>query len=217
MNVLRPVETSAVLWLFVSLTINPAVAQPTRLAAQDQTSQKRHAPVIAVVDLVQIFDQHPYFKANLAATRQQVREFELRLAEQKKSIAARSRHLNELRIDSAEYRKLETELARDVAQLRLWTHQRQQQLTREKAKHYYSAYLDIVSAIARVAQRRQIDLVLRISNNGQPPVDVRSIVRQINRPVVMQRNLDITQQVINELRTSTARLEPQVSSPRPSR
>lgn len=223
MSLQHAARASTVIWLIATLTSGLAWSQsPQRQTPQLQSpppnpaTAHAAAPIrvssIAVVDLVKVFDQHPFFKANLAATQQRVREFELHLSEQKAEITRGSRQLNELETDSAQYRQLESELARRVANLRVWTRQRQAQLTREKAEHYYAAYQDIVGAIAHVAQRRQIGLVLRVSVATHVPIDVPSLARRINQPVILQENLDITQLVINELRTATTLQGPPSSS-----
>jgi len=177
------------------LTVRPA---PARQPAASPTS------VIAVIDLVRVFDEHPYFRSNIAATQRQVREFERLLSARKQSISRHSKQLNELATDSPEYRRMEASLLRDYAQLRVWTNHRQQELTRQKAVCYCAAYRDIIAATARVAQHQHIALVLRISVAPSAPTDPGTIAQAMNRSIILQRNLDITQQVIDDLHAHAA-------------
>lgn len=194
-----------IVWLVTELTGGMARSQsPTTNSSTTPPRAAPRIPSIAVIDLVKVFDQHPFFRANLEATQQQAHEFELQLSTRKAKISQLGQHLNELNTNSAEYRSLETGLARQLANLRVWTRQRQTQLMRQKAEHYYATYQDIIAAIARVAQRRRIALVLRVTVETPSSNDIPSLVRQMNQPVILQEKLDITQQVIDELRTTTA-------------
>ena len=77
-------------------------------------------------------------------------------------------------------------------------------LLQREALQYYTSYNEILAAIDRIAQRHGIALVLRFDSRAMDPEDPQSVMQGMNRAVVLQRNLDITNMVIDELRTALA-------------
>ncbi len=69
----------------------------------------------------------------------------------------------------------------------------------QEAKVYYGIYREIEDSVAVFAERNRIGLVLRYSGDEMKPDDRASVLQGVNRPVVFQRNLDITQHVLNQL------------------
>lgn len=160
--------------------------------------------LVAVVDIAKVFESHPTFKASLDALQQQAKNAELDMEGKKKSLTQRGQQLTELDSGSPDYRQLETDLARQAVDLQVQSRQVKKDLLQREALQYYTSYNEIVAAIERISQRHGIALVLRFDSRVMNPEDPQSVMQGMNRAVVLQRNLDITNMVIEELRTALA-------------
>lgn len=160
--------------------------------------------LVAVVDIAKVFESHPTFKASLDALQQQAKNAELDMEGKKKSLTQRGQQLTELDSGSPDYRQLETDLARQSVDLQVQSRQVKKDLLQREALQYYTSYNEIVAAIERISQRHGIALVLRFDSRVMNPEDPQSVMQGMNRAVVLQRNLDITNMVIEELRTALA-------------
>jgi hypothetical protein len=65
-----------------------------------------------------------------------------------------------------------------------------------EAKVYYQTYLEVVEAVNYFAKRQGIGLVLRFSGEPIDPNRRDDVLREINKPVVMQDSIDITLEVL---------------------
>ena len=157
------------------------------------------ATLVAVVDIPKVFETHPNLKAGLESMQQQLKGIEADLEAKQKSIAQQGRQLADLDPASDDYRKLEADLARRGADLQVEARQTKKEFLQREAQHYYSSYNDILQATDHVAQRHGIGLVLRFDSRDINPDDPQSVVQGMNRAVVLQHNLDITQMVVEEL------------------
>ena len=160
--------------------------------------------LVAVVDIVKVFESHPAFKASLDALQQQAKNADLDMEGKKKSLTQRSQQLSELDSGSPDYRQLEADLARQAADLQVQSRQVKKDLLQRETLHYYTSYNEILAVIDRISQRHGIALVLRFDGRAMNPDDPQSVMQGMNRAVVLQRNLEITNMVIEELQTALA-------------
>ncbi|NLX53646.1 MAG: OmpH family outer membrane protein [Planctomycetaceae bacterium] len=160
--------------------------------------------LVAVVDIVKVFESHPTFKASLDALQQQAKNADQDMEVKKQSLTQRGQQLSELDPGSPDYRQLEANLARQAADLQVQSRQARKDLLQRESLQYYSSYNEILAAVDRIAQRHGIALVLRYDSRAIDPENPQSVMQGVNRDVVLQRNLDITNMVIEELRTTLA-------------
>jgi Skp family chaperone for outer membrane proteins len=160
--------------------------------------------LVAVVDIARVFESHPTFKAHLSAVQEQAKNADQDMEGRKKNLAQRGQQLSELDSGSPDYRQLEADLARQVADLQVQSRQVKKDLLQREALQYYTTYNEILAAIDRIAQRHGIALVLRFDSRAIDPEDPQSVMQGMSRAVVLQRNLDITNMVIEELQTALA-------------
>lgn len=162
------------------------------------------ATLVAVVDIAKVFESHPTFKSQLEVLQQQAKNADLDLEAQKKDLSQQGQQLAELDPGSPDYLQLETNLARHSADLQVQVRQVKKDLLLREARQYYTSYAEIQQAVERVARTHGIGLVLRFDSRTMDPSDPQSVMQGMNRAVVLQRNLDITGLVIEELRTAVA-------------
>jgi hypothetical protein len=65
-----------------------------------------------------------------------------------------------------------------------------------EAKVYYQTYLEVVDAVNTYAKRQNIGLVLRFNGEPVDPNRREDVLREINKPVVVQDQVDITPDVL---------------------
>jgi hypothetical protein len=63
----------------------------------------------------------------------------------------------------------------------------------------HGIYREIEDSVAMFAQRNRIGLVLRYTGDEMKPDDRASVLQGVNKPVVYQDRLDITQHILNQL------------------
>ncbi len=87
-----------------------------------------------------------------------------------------------------------------------------------EAKVYFDAYNEVLMAVSQFSDRNGIGLVLRFNGGEMDPTKRESVLQGVNRAVVFQRNLNITDYVIQRLNQGVAPAVsnggPQIPSPR---
>jgi len=83
--------------------------------------------------------------------------------------------------------------------LRLQLAKREKESIEAEAQAYYRTYKQIERVVADFAFRNQIGLVLRFSSEDIDPANTNSIMSGVNRFVVFQNRLDITDIVLEAL------------------
>jgi hypothetical protein len=66
----------------------------------------------------------------------------------------------------------------------------------KESKVYYQTYLEVVDAVNYYAKRQNIGLVLRFNGEPVDPNSRDSVLREINKPVVVQDHIDITPDIV---------------------
>ena len=94
---------------------------------------------------------------------------------------------------------MESDIARQAADLQVQARQAKKDFLQREARQYFDSHQEIVTAVERVATRHNISLVLRYDSRPIDPTNPQSVAQGVSRPVVLQRNLDITQLVVEEL------------------
>ncbi len=183
-----------------------AIAAGTHSIVQAQTPAPAMAPstLVAVVDLPKVFEGHPTFKTNVEGIQQQLKQIEKEFEAKQADLAKRNKQLSELSPSSPDYRRLESEIAQQVADLQVQARQAKKDFLQREALQYYTVYNEILSAVNRVAERHHIGLVLRFESGSIDPNNPQAVAQGINRSVIVQRNLDITQLVVSELQLAAA-------------
>ena len=167
--------------------------------APSSAAAPSNATLVAVVDMGQIFKNHPRFKQQLEAIKQELVAYEKQLNEQKKAITKEREKQVDLKAGSPEYKRLEEEVARRISDLQVTDQLKKKEVMEREARVFYETYQDVTREIGKLADRYGISLVLRFDSDKIDPNDRNSVLAGINRPVVFQRKLDLTQEVLQSL------------------
>ncbi len=194
-------STLTIAALLIASFTSTAWAQPTRLAAQGMN--------VALLDLGFIFKNHPRFKQKMEMMKQDVQAFEEQMKQKQQQLEAAGRRLGTLKPGSPDYKKLEESTTKQLADLRVQMQLKRKDIVEREAQIYMETYKEVIHAVATFANLRNIDLVLRYDSDTGPlsgVVNPNVTMKVINRPVIFQKQLDITKLILNELsRASTAR------------
>ncbi|MBM4094654.1 MAG: OmpH family outer membrane protein [Planctomycetes bacterium] len=182
------------------------LACQTGLLAQSATAPQ--GTLVAVADIPKIFEASSQFASDRDAIQHQLKSVEEELAAVQKDLATRSQGLKDLNPDSPDYKRLEMELGRQAADLQVRVRQAKKDFLQREAGVYHDTYVKVLAAVERVATRHRIALVLRFDSREIDAADPQSVAQGVSRAVVFQRQLDITQLVVDELRSAaTAAVE----------
>jgi len=100
---------------------------------------------------------------------------------------------------SNEFKKADEELAHLKSDFQIRVQAKKREFLEQEARVYYGIYREVEDAVASFAQRNRIGLVLRHTGDEMKPEDRASVLQGVNKPVVYQYQLDITQLVLNQL------------------
>lgn len=172
---------------------------------------------IAVVDISYIFKKHERFKATMDAMKKEMETIEAELKADREKIAGAEQQRNTFNVGSAEYKKMDEEVARQMAEFNLKMGKLRKDFLEREAKVYYQTYLEVVDATKYYAKRQNIGLVLRFNGEPVDPNRRDDVLREINKPVVVQDQIDITPDVLvllnRDQQNSGAQVGPQATRP----
>lgn len=151
---------------------------------------------IAVVDISAIFKRHARFKATMENMKKEMESIEAELKADREKIAQAEQARNGYNAGSAEYKRMDEEVARMMAEFNLKMGRLRKDFLEREAKVYYQTYLEIVNAVEYYAKRQNIGMVLRFSGESIDPNRREDVLREINKPVVYQDQIDITGDVL---------------------
>jgi Skp family chaperone for outer membrane proteins len=151
---------------------------------------------IAVVDISAIFKRHTRFKTAMDNMKKEMEGIEAELKADREKIAQAEQQRNGYKSGSAEYKKMDEEVARQMAEFNLKMGRLRKDFLEREAKVYYQTYLEVVDAVNYYAKRQNIGLVLRFNGEPVDPNRRDDVLREINKPVVMQDQIDITGDVL---------------------
>jgi Skp family chaperone for outer membrane proteins len=151
---------------------------------------------IAVVDISYIFKKHERFKSTMEQMKKEMEKIEGELKGDREKIAQQEQQRNQFNAGSAEYKKMDEDIARQMAEFNLKMGKLRKEFLEREAKVYYQTYLEVVDAVKYYAKRQNIGLVLRFNGEAVDPNRRDDVLREINKPVVVQDQIDITPDVL---------------------
>jgi Skp family chaperone for outer membrane proteins len=151
---------------------------------------------IAVVDISYIFKKHERFKTTMEQMKKEMEAIETELKADREKIAQQEQQRNQYNAGSAEYKKMDEDIARQMAEFNLKMGKLRKEFMEREAKVYYQTYLEIVDAVKYYCKRQNIGLVLRFNGEPVDPNRRDEVLREINKPVVLQDQIDITPDVL---------------------
>jgi outer membrane protein len=154
---------------------------------------------VAVIDVPFIFKNYSRFKADIEKIKTDIDAFKDLVTDQQKRLRAEMEKLEQFKPGTREYEQQEEAIARMKMEFQLEGAKRQKEFMDREAEVYFNAYRQIEAAVQEFAARNRIGLVLRYSAEEMDPTKRETIMQGINRIVIYQDRLNITQYIVDML------------------
>ena len=200
----------AILVACVLLTGVTSVHAQTAASSPVPPSANRGTSV-AVIDVGYIFRNLDRFKQARDDINDDAAKFQEDIRDRRASLGQKVEQLKATPAGTVQYTQLEEQLAGADTQLRLDMARKQKDRVEKEAKIYFNAYQEIEAEVMQFADRYQIDLVVRFNSENMDISKPETVLQGINRFVVFQRSLNITNHILDNLNRGTAPLG--ISSP----
>ena len=159
---------------------------------------------VAVVDISYIFKKDDHFRATMDAMKKEMEQTEADLKADRDKIAQKEEQRNAYNAGSPEYKQLDEQLARDMSEFNLKMTKLRKDFLEREAKVYYTTYVEVSKAVEYYAQHHDIGLVIRFNGEPVDPNKRDDVLREINKPVVFENQIDITPDVLALLNRDAA-------------
>jgi Skp family chaperone for outer membrane proteins len=136
--------------------------------------------------------------------KQEVEAFEATLRNKGQQIEQMRAQLQTFKPGTDNYKNVEEQMAKLAAEGQAQTQLKRKDFLEREAKIYYDTYMEISKAVEQFAQRNGIKLVVRFNSSPIESGDRNSVLEGVNRAVVYQQNLNITDYVLQMLNRNVA-------------
>jgi Skp family chaperone for outer membrane proteins len=168
----------------------------TSAQAQSPHSANAQKHGIAVVDMSYVFKNHKRHQAAVEQIKAEMTATEGELKADSEKIRQMEEQRNTFNPGAPEYKQIDEELARNIAEFKLKMDRLRKGFMEREAKAYYDAYLEINGSVMQYATSNNIVLVLRYNGDKPDPNRREDVLREINKSVVFQNRIDITPDVL---------------------
>jgi Skp family chaperone for outer membrane proteins len=151
---------------------------------------------VGVVDISYIFKNHKRHQATIEAMKVEMTATEAELKADSEKIRQMEEQRNAYKVGAPEYKQIDEELARNIAEFKLKMDRLRKDFMEREAKLYYQAYLEVNDAVKYYADRHDIGLVIRFNGDKVDGSRREDVLREINKTVVYQNRIDITPDVL---------------------
>jgi len=197
--------------LAVKTMLCPAVLTAALLAcglAASPSYGQTSGTAVAVIDVPYIFKNHLRFKQQIEDIKKDIDAYKDVVTQQQTQLRTETEKLNQFKPGTPEYKTVEENIARMRVNFQLDSAKRQKEFMEQEAKIYFNVYKEIEAAVADFAVRNRIALVLRYSAEDMDPAKRESIMQGINRMVIYQNRLNITDLILDTLNRGTPQMSP---------
>ena len=189
--------TTIVCGLAVVLAANVCLAQATPPRRPSGTN-------VAVIDVASVFDNHTRFKQRMEDVKRDIEAFEAVVRQEQKRLTGLREKMLAFNAGTDRYKQAEKELADATAGIQVRMQLKKRDFLEQEAKVYFNAYQEVLAAVAKFAERNSIGLVLRFNGKQMDPTKRDSVLQGVNRAVVYQRQLNITDFIVESLNVGVA-------------
>jgi len=198
----------AVRIIYLSVLTIAALGLSAIMSAQAQSPSPTVGTRIAVIDISTVFKNHEGFKAEMEKMKQDVQAFEATLKASGKKLEGMRDQLRTFKVGSSEHKALEKRMAQTQAEIQIETQVKRKDFLEYEAQIYYGVYEEVVDEVAKFSQRHSISLVVRFNSGDVDPMNRKSILEAVNRPVVFQQNLNITKNILDRVNRASTAVKP---------
>lgn len=172
--------------------------------AQGAAPRRASGTNVAVIDVAKVFDNHTRFKQRMEDIKRDIEAFEAQVRQEQTRLTKLRDELQTLKPGTDRYKQIEKQLADSTADVQVNMQLKRKEFLEEEAKVYYNAYQEVLTVVGQFAERNGIGLVLRFNGTEMDPTKRDSVLQGVNRAVVFQRNLNITDYIIEGVNAGVA-------------
>ena len=185
---------------FLSRATVVAVALAICLVTLQARAQTRPSGTsVAVIDLGEVFKAHPRLKTQLEGIKTQIDAYEAFVRQEQTKVQAMAEELKTLKAGTPSYGEKEKAFASVQAGLQVQVRQKSREFLEQEAQIRYQAYQEIQQHVEKFCQAYGIQLVIRFNRNKIDPSKPQEVQMGLNRPIVYQSSLDVTNHIITSL------------------
>ena len=185
--------------------------------AHAQSAPRPSGTSVAVIDLGEVFKNHPRLKTQLDGMKAQIDSYESFVRQEQKKIQSLAERLKTLKPGTPDYAATEKQYATLQADLQVQVRQKSREFLEQEAQIRYQAYQEIQRHVATFCQKYGIQLVIRFNRVAIDPSKPQEVQMGLNRPIVYQNSLDITNHIVQSLSSSAPTQEMATAPPVPGR
>lgn len=172
----------------------------TGKASAQEEQPRPSGTSVAVIDLGEVFKNHPELSSELEGIKSELSSFQALIRQEQKKGQSLSEELKTLKPGTQGYTVKEKELANLETDLNIMVRQRKREMLEKEAGIRYEAYQEIQEHVSRFCQKYGIQLVIRYDRHPIDSSDAQQVLAGLNRPVMYQNSLDITDHIIESLK-----------------
>lgn len=154
---------------------------------------------VAVIDLGEVFKNHPQLSSELEGIKSELNSFQAMIRQQQQKAQGLSEELKTLKPGTQGYTDKEKQFANLKTDLNVMVRQRKREMLEKEARIRYQAYQEIQQHVAQFCQQYGIQLVIRFDRQPIDSSNAQQVMAGLNRPVIYQNSLDITDHIIESL------------------
>jgi len=154
---------------------------------------------VAVIDLGEVFKEHPRLKAQLESLKTQLTSYEAFVRQEQQKVQALAEQLKTLKPGTVDYGNKEKEYASLQADLSVQVRQKQREFLEKEAQVRYQAYQEVQQQVESFCTTYGIQLVIRFNRVPIDGTKPQEVMMGVTRPIVYQNQLDITNHIIKQL------------------
>jgi Skp family chaperone for outer membrane proteins len=166
-------------------------------AAQTTAQTPAFVPVVAVVDLPLLLQNHARFKAKQEVLKQQIQAAEESVKGEQKKMEEAARVMQQFKRESPDYKAAEESLAKMQADLQLNVNIHKRNFAELRTKQFAEVQDEIANYVYAYAQQQGILIVLNFNGEEVDPNNPQSVMGALYNPVLYKHPAsDITQHIL---------------------
>lgn len=186
---MKSIITQSAIFALVAAAFTFSVSQ---LSAQDQGR-------VCVLDVAEVFKRHQGFEQEMEKIRNEAAQLKSSVEQKFMAMQREAEQVEQYQIGSKERNDMETKLMTQQATLQTQARQAEADLLTREARIYFQTYRQMESVVAEIATEYGISLVLRYDSAEMKQDDRADVIKGVNRSVVYQKGLDLTNMVSQKL------------------
>jgi len=154
--------------------------------------------IVAVLDLTQVFKEHPTHKAKMDALQKKFEKLKQQYQKEQADLQIEAQNAAKT-FQGDQLNKMELEIQQKNARIRTQARQSQEDLMKAEAKIYFETYQHVMGIVENLCKQYNVTLVLRYDSTPIDPSKPQTVIRGVQKSVVFA-NANLTPHVLQAVR-----------------